>query len=205
LEAVKSAAHLQGATVNDLVLAAVSTALYRLLLGRGERVEEFVISVLFSARRHTTVAYLGNRSGIIPVLVPALGPAKTRLAAVAATTRTAKQQPPGASAAIIGPLSRIFARLGAYRFVIDHQHLVHTFVTNLRGPDHTLVIAGRPVTGIVPLGAISGNVTVAFAVLSYAGTLTITAIGDPKTCPDLTRLRDELSSALQALTVIGPS
>jgi WS/DGAT/MGAT family acyltransferase len=205
VEAVKTAARLQGATVNDLILAAVSTALHRLMLGRGECVEEFVISVLFAARRHTTVTYLGNRIGIIPVLVPAVGPAKTQLTTLAGTMRIAKQQPPGASAAIIGPISRILARLGAYRFFIDHQHLVHTFVTNLRGPEHSLVIADRPVTGIIPLGAISGNVTVAFAVLSYAGALTITTIADPETCPDLTRLREELARALRALTVTGPS
>jgi Ethanolamine utilization protein EutJ (predicted chaperonin) len=119
--------------------------------------------------------------------------------------RSVKQRPPGASTAIIGPISRAAAHLGAYRFVIDHQHLVHTFVTNLRGPERALAIAGRPVTGIIPLGAISGNVTVAFAVLSYAGALTITTIADPEACPDLIRLRDELSSALETLMVTGPS
>lgn len=205
VETVRTAAHAQGATVNDLILAAVSTALHRLLLGRGEFVDEFVISVLFSARRHTTAAYLGNRSGIIPVPVPAVGPSSSRLATVAATTRTAKQQPPGASAAILGPMSRVLARLGAYSYFTDHQRLVHTFVTNLRGPDRALAIAGTPVTGIIPLGAISGNITVAFAVLSYAGALTVTAIADPMTCPDLVRLREELSRALQALTVTEPS
>ena len=47
MEAVRTAAHMQGATVNDLILTAVATALHRLLLARGEYVEEFVISVLF--------------------------------------------------------------------------------------------------------------------------------------------------------------
>lgn len=97
-------------------------------------------------------------------------------------------------------MSRCLVHLGAYRFFIDHQHLVHTFVTNLRGPEQALAVAGRPVNRIIPLGVISGNVTVAFAVLSYADTLTITAIADPETCPDLARLREELLSAIQALT-----
>jgi WS/DGAT/MGAT family acyltransferase len=199
VEAVRTAARLQGATVNDLVLAAVSAALHTLLLGRGETLEEFVISVLFSARRHTTASYLGNRNGVIPVPIPAVGPAGTRLAAVAATTRAVKQHPPGSSTAILRPLSRLLARLGAYRYFIDHQRLVHTFVTNLRGPEHPLALAGAPVTGIIPLGAISGNVTVGFAALSYAGTLTITAIADPETCPDLTELNEELDGAVKVL------
>jgi hypothetical protein len=43
---------------------------------------------------------------------------------------------------------------------------------------------------------ITGNVTVAFAVLSYAGTLRVTVTVDPRCCPDLpalvARLQDEL-------------
>jgi hypothetical protein len=96
-------------------------------------------------------------------------------------------------------LSRLLARLGAYRYFIDHQRLVHTFVTNLHGPEHPLVLSGVPVTGIIPLGAISGNVTLAFAALSYAGTLTITAIADPQTCPDLAKLSKELDRAIKVL------
>jgi WS/DGAT/MGAT family acyltransferase len=199
LETVKTAARSHGATVNDLVLAAASAALHGLLQGRGETLEEFVISVLFSGRRHTTASSLGNRNGVIPVPVPAVGPAGTRLAAVAAATRALKQHPPGASTAILGPLSRLLARLGAYRYFIDHQRLVHTFVTNLHGPEHPLVLSGVPVTGIIPLGAISGNVTLAFAALSYAGTLTITAIADPQTCPDLAKLSKELDRAIKVL------
>jgi diacylglycerol O-acyltransferase len=118
VEAVRTAAHVQGATVNDLILTAVATALHRLLLARGEYVEEFVISLLFSARRHTTVTYPGNRSGIIPVTVPAVGPTKTRVATVASITRSIKQQPPGASTAIIGPISRIAA---PWRLPLRHR------------------------------------------------------------------------------------
>ncbi|WP_301178649.1 wax ester/triacylglycerol synthase domain-containing protein [Arthrobacter globiformis] len=200
LEAVKTAARAQGATVNDLVLTAAAAALNRLLLGRGETVNEFVISVPFSARRQTTINHLGNQNGVIPVPVPATGPADVRLCAVAAATRAAKRQPPGASSALLGPLSRLLERTGGFRYVIEHQRLVHTFVSDLRGPEHGMRLSGAEVTGIIPLGAISGNVTVAFAVLSYAGTLTITAIADPDTCPDLAELCKELTSEVQALT-----
>jgi len=50
------------------------------------------------------------------------------------------------------------------------------------------------------VSAIVGNVTVAFAVLSYAGTLTVTVIADPDTCPDRTVLVQELQRELDALT-----
>jgi WS/DGAT/MGAT family acyltransferase len=200
LETVKTAARAHGATVNDLVLTATAAALNRLLGGRGETVEEFMISVPFSARRQTTINHLGNQNGVIPVPVPATGPAAPRLAAVAAATRAAKQQPPGASTALLGPLSHLLARIGCFRYVIEHQRLVHTFVSDLRGPEQFIRLAGARVTGFIPLGAISGNVTVAFAVLSYAGTLTITAIADPEACPDLAVLADSLTHEIQAMT-----
>ena len=57
----------------------------------------------------------------------------------------------------------------------------------------------RPVTSIIPLSSAAGNVTVAFAVLSYAGSLTITVIADPDTCPDLSELRDVLEEELRVL------
>uniref|UniRef100_UPI00111140A1 WS/DGAT domain-containing protein n=1 Tax=Crystallibacter crystallopoietes TaxID=37928 RepID=UPI00111140A1 len=47
---------------------------------------------------------------------------------------------------------------------------------------------------------VTGNVTVAFAVLSYAGTLVVSLIADPDTCPDLGELRDGLENELQAMT-----
>ena len=200
LEAVKTAARAQGATVNDLVLTATAAALNKLLLGRGESVDEFVISVPFSARRQTTINHLGNQNGVIPVPVPAVGPAHRRLGAVAAATRAAKRQPPGASNALLGPLSRLLARIGGFRYVIDHQRLVHTFVSDLRGPEQLMRLSGARVTGIIPLGAISGNVTVAFAVLSYAGTLAITAIADPEACPDRAELCKELPRQMQDMT-----
>lgn len=200
LEAVKNAARAEGATVNDLVLTAAAAALNQLLSGRGESIDEFVISVPFSARRQTTINHLGNQNGVIPVPVPAVGPAGGRLAAVAAATRAAKRQPPGASSALLGPLSRFLARIGRFRYVIDHQRMVHTFVSDLRGPEHAIDLPDARVTGITPLGAISGNVTVAFAVLSYAGTLTITAIADPEACPDLSELSQALTREIHAMT-----
>jgi len=99
-------------------------------------------AVPFSSRRHANAGELGNRSGVIPVAVPAVGDRVSRLAAVAATTTAAKKNPPGASTALLGPLFRVLARVGVYRTFIDHQRMVHTFVTNVRGPERPLTLCG---------------------------------------------------------------
>ena len=76
--------------------------------------------------------------------------------------------------------------------------MVHTFVTNLRGPDQPVSIVGMAVTDLVPISLTTGNVTVAFAAFSYAGALTVTVVADPTHHPDLDVLLDALHDGLGA-------
>jgi Wax ester synthase-like Acyl-CoA acyltransferase domain/WS/DGAT C-terminal domain len=73
-----------------------------------------------------------------------------------------------------------------------------TFVTNLRGPKNPLQFAGAPVREIILIPATSGNVTVTFAVSSYAGTLRITILSDPDRMPDAPALAAALRQELTA-------
>jgi hypothetical protein len=70
--------------------------------------------------------------------------------------------------------------------------MIHAFVTNQRGPDAHLRMAGCPITGTIPVTATSGNVTVSFAALSYDGTLCLTVNSDPQWCPDVVLLEAAL-------------
>lgn len=202
LAAVHRTAHERGATVNDIVLAAVAGALQRVLAARGESVDRFVVSVPVSARRDATAAHLGNQVGVIPVDLPGTGDPLDRLDEIAAATRVAKQATRAASTALLGPIFRVLARLGIFQWFIDRQRLVHTFVTNVRGPDVQLRFLDAPIIDVVPIAVVTGNVTVSFAVLSYAGTIDITVIADPDACPDLLALRDALQDELDHLA--GP-
>ena len=113
---------------------------------------------------------------------------------------TREARGPGASSPVCSaPVSRLLARLGPYRRFIDRQRLVNTFVTDLRGPDVRLTFMDSPVTDVIALSMVTGNVTVGFAVLSYAGTLTVTIIVDPDVCPDLDRLASRLQEQLDRL------
>ena len=103
------------------------------------------------------------------------------------------------SMALIGPLFRALARLGVFGWFIDRQRVVHTFVTNLHGPGSGQTFLGATILEIVPVATVTGNVTVSFAALSYAGTLAVTIIADPEACPDLELLRDLLERQLEEL------
>jgi WS/DGAT/MGAT family acyltransferase len=185
LDAVKSAARRRGGTVNDVLLTAVAGALHTLLAERGESVDRLVISVPVSARQPGAARQLGNQVGVIPMMIPTTGDSSDRLATVAGITRDRKTHTPGASAALIGPVFRALARCGIFGWFIGHQHRVNTFVTDLAGPASEMTFAGRRVLDILAVPMITGNITIAFAALSYAGTLQISILADPGHCPDL--------------------
>jgi len=202
---LRAAAHADGGTVNDIVLAAVTGALRSVLLRRGENVDRFVISVPVSARVSATATRLGNQVGVIPLELPASGSPRERLSAIASISRQRKTTSPGASAALMALAFRTLARLGLLRWSLNRQRLVSTLVTNLRGPDTNLSFLGAAVARVIPVPSTMGNVTVAFGVLSYAGILTLTVVADPERCPDLPVLVEALQRELGALASSGRS
>ena len=199
LDPLHRAARAHRATVNDALLYAVGSALGDLLAARGEAVSELVVSMPMSSRREASAADLGNEVGAVPVRVPIGGPPAQRLETIARRTAEARRTTRAASTAVIGPVFRLLARLGVFGWFVDHQHLVHTFVTNLRGPDRPLGLLGVPIEAVHAVAMITGNVTASFAALSYAGSMGVTIIVDPDTCPDATALRDLLQHHLEEI------
>ena len=190
-----AASHRCGGTVNDALLTAVTGALGAVLAKRGEHVDELVVSIPVSTRRSTTAARLGNSTGVMPVALPIGGEALTRLTQIAAITRSHKKSVSSAT-----PVFRALKALGLTDWFMNHQHMVNTVVTNVHGPDQPMCLGGAPIVGLIPLSATTGNVTVAFAALSYAGAFTITVVADPDHVTDL----DVLTEALQAeLDLLG--
>jgi hypothetical protein len=200
LASVQRVAHAHGATVNDVVLTAVTGALHTVLRHRGEDADRFVISVPVAGRRSAGAGHLGNEVGVMTVPVTVTGALYERLAMIARSTRLRRPATPSASAALLGPVFRALTWLGLYRWFVDRQRLISTLVTNLHGPDVGLSFLATPITEIIPVTPITGNVTVGFGVLSYAGTLVITVTADPRRCPDLPILLAGLQSELDLLT-----
>lgn len=200
LGAIHAEAHRRGATVNDAVLAAIGGALRTLLAHRGERIDEFVVSEPVSVRAAATAGALGNRVNEMLVAVPAAGAA--RLGDIARRTRAAR----AASAVGVGSFAwlsaviRIAARTGLLRHYLNRQHMIHTVVSNVRGPANPLYFAGHRITDIVPISvAENWNVTVTFVAFSYGGTLTITVTADPEHLRDLDVLVAALRTELALL------
>ncbi|SER69426.1 wax ester/triacylglycerol synthase domain-containing protein [Lentzea albida] len=191
---LRTAAHRCGGTVNDALLSSVTGALGTVLAERGEHVDDLVVSVPVSTRRSTTAAHLGNSTGVMPVALPTGGDTWSRLTRIAATTRSHKK-----TATPVTPVFRLLQGLGIADWFMNHQHMVNTVVTNVHGPDRPVRLGGVPVVGLIPLSATTGNVTVAFAALSYAGTFTVTVVADPDRTPDLAAITEALQAELDLL------
>jgi hypothetical protein len=195
---VRDLGHAHDGTVNDVVLAAVAGALRTLLAARGEQLGEVTVTVPVAARRAVTGGALGNQIGIMTVTVPATGDFGTRITRTAEITRERKSHARGASAALFVPAFLLLARIGLLRWFARHQRAVQTFVTNLPGPEDPLTFGGAAVRAIIPIPTTTGNVTVTFAAMSYAGTLRITILSDPARTPDASALAAALRHELSA-------
>jgi hypothetical protein len=196
-----------GATVNDALLVAVSMALSDLLAARGESVPEFRVGIVVAGRRSADVAHLGNATSPLLLTVPAVGPAGERLRRIAGVVRRERDEATATAAvAVVGPLIRLAASTGLYGRWLRSQQRLHTLVSDVPGPPAPLTLGGLGVSRLVPIGVgDSGNVTVSFVCLSYAGTLAVTAVADPDRVPDLPRLIAALQSALDGLGASGPA
>jgi hypothetical protein len=186
-------AHRRGVTVNDLVLTAVSGAVGTVLLRRGEHLHELMVSEPISARRSATVAELGNQTGVVVLPIITDPDRDARLRTISALSASRRGQRRGTSAMPMGLAFRALAALGVFQFFIDHQRLVHTFVTNVRGPTAPMTFAAHEVMAVMPVAVTPGNVGLCFEILSYAGQLAVTVVADP----DVVGEQDLLTNLLE--------
>jgi len=202
LDDVVALAHRAGGTVNDVVLAAVTGVLFKVLAARGEHPARLVVSVPVSGRRSTTTNRLGNDTGVRPIAVPPVADDHARLAAIVAMTKRNSTLQRASSAGPLGLAFRALSRLGVFRLFVEHQRLVHTFETNVRGPVEPVLLGGHMVRTIVPAAVNPGNIGVSFDVLSYAGVLGVTVVTDPEIVTEPDRLKDELVHVLVSLLTL---
>jgi diacylglycerol O-acyltransferase len=207
LDLAKQIAHEHHAKVNDVVLAAVAGGLRELLARRGEPVEELVLRAMvpISLHREQPGQASGNQDGSMVVPLPLGEPDPVRrLQLIAAQTaaRKHKAHPQAGSGLFRFALAqRAFVRL------LARQRLMNITVTNVPGPPVPLYLAGAPLLELFPVVSLAGNLTLAVAVLSYAGQLNLTAVADRDGCGDVEVFAQGVRSALDDLarSVLVPS
>lgn len=192
LEDVKAIKREFGGTVNDVVLAAISSGFRALLLERGEepRAHEIPSLVPVSVRAQGDEASFGNQvSATVADLPVHIADPVERLAAVRAELDSLKQS----NEALVGQTLNVAARYSPYplaswlvrrAFSLPQREIV-TVTTNVPGPRQQLYWMDRRLEEIIPYVPIASTVRTGISIFSYSGNLTFGITGDYTANPDL--------------------
>ena len=181
-----------GGTVNDVVLAAISSGLRALLLSRGEQPEPHEVPSLVpvSVRAPGDEGSFGNQvSATVADLPVHISDPVERLAAVRTELDSLKESNEaviGESLVALGhyslyPLASWLVRLA---FWLPQREIV-TITTNVPGPGQPLYCMGRRLEEIIPYVPIASTIRTGISIFSYAGNVAFGITGDYAANPDL--------------------
>jgi WS/DGAT/MGAT family acyltransferase len=216
LDDVKTIKNELGGTVNDVVLAAISSGFRALLLSRGERPGPHMIPSLVpvSVRAPGEESIYENRVSVIVANLPVhLSDPVAQLATVRgelSELKESKEAAVGEALVSLGrftpyPLASLAVRL-AYRLP---QHEIVTVTTNVPGPRQPLYGLGRRLLEIIPYVPIATTLRTGVSIFSYCDQVTFGITGDYATTPDIEVLargiEDGIAGLLEAARPARPA
>jgi diacylglycerol O-acyltransferase len=196
-----------GGSINDVVLAACTTGLRRLLLARGEEPPRRGLRAMvpMNVRQTSERLMLGNRVSSLFVDLPvAIEGGHERYKRIASETERLKTS--GAAggteamldlAALAPPLVHATLARSVYA-----TRLFNVTITNVPGPQIPLYAHGallREVHPVVPLAAAH---SVGIAIFSYNGLVTFGVIADRDSTPDIDVLTNGIEAGIDELLVL---
>ncbi len=192
-----------GCKVNDVALAVIAGALRRFLPPEASAARRRVRALIpMNVRRDDEHLALGNRvSGMFAALPIDVADARERLHVIATEMRTAKETGQArafdlalsVTGAVPTALAPLLARLA------QAWPVAHTVCTNVPGPREARALLGRRVLELHPMVPLAAGIGLGFAILSYAGKISITATADATLVPDADRLPAALKAAADEL------
>jgi len=202
LDRVKTAGRRAGATINDVLVAAVTGALREELSRRDGLSDEVHIMVPFNLRPldEPLPRELGNDFALILLGLPVgIEDRGARLREVKIRMDAIKRSHEGPIA--YGMLSAIGMTPPAVEdqligFFTDKASAV---VTNVPGPREPVYFAGTPVQGVLVWAPCSGSIGMTVSIFSYAGDVTVGFMADIGIVPDPGPLVDAFDAELRAL------
>lgn len=199
---LKAASHAAGGTVNDVVLAAVTSGLRSFLIERGVPLaHDLAVKALVpvSERGVEEMPTLGNRvSGVLVPLPVGVGDPDQRLATIVATMRRLKASGEADSVDAFLHAADLLPAPVARAMVVgaNHQRFINLVVTNVPGPPIPLYLLGAEMLEAFPVVPLAANLTVGVAILSYNGALNIGLTADADACPDVDVLAQGIERGL---------
>jgi diacylglycerol O-acyltransferase / wax synthase len=195
-----------GGTVNDVVLAAITSGFRDLLMERGELSEGLVVRSLvpISIRCADERGVVTNRlSAVLANLPVAESDPIRRLRLVIdqmdQIKRTRQAATAGLLTEVLGAAPPALIQLGARAAFQIPQPLVQTMTTNVPGPQFPLYILGRKMLQAHPYAPIGDNMKIAIAIFSYLGQLSFGITAESSAAPDLDILSEGIRHGLAEL------
>jgi diacylglycerol O-acyltransferase / wax synthase len=193
-----------GCKVNDVVLAVITGALRLHLAARGVSPAGCRVRTLVpvNVRRRDEHLTLGNRvSGMLACLPVDVDDPVERLHRIAEQMRGLKEQGQqrafdlvlGLAGTAPAPIMTLLGRIGG------RWPLINTVCTNVPGSREPRYVLGRRVVSMHPIVPLALGIGLGFAILSYAGEISICATADPSLVPNADRLPEALTTSMREL------
>jgi WS/DGAT/MGAT family acyltransferase len=203
LQPVKDIGRALGATINDVLLAALTNALRKYLVAHDAlTVDDLFTSVPVSLRGPDAdlPRTLGNRFGVVPVLLP-VGvddPVEQLLEVKRRIDEIKESQLPIVSFGLISVGALATPEVDRMIHRINQDHSIGV-TTNVPGPRHPVYVCGAEVLGMWGMGGLSGNMNLSFGIFSLAGRLNFAVHSDVGITPDPERILDYFLESIDDL------
>jgi len=200
LDRVKAVRHAAGATVNDVLLAAVSLMLSEFL--GADAPGHAVALVPVSVRTDDDSGELGNRISTVFVDLPLTGEPLERVRAINRVTTAAKGSAQVRAGALIvgatGLAPPIVSSLAVR--AMSGPRLFNLVVSNVPGPQQTFYLDGVPLREVFPAVPLNPrNQALSIGAVSYDGTVGFGLLADRNAVPDVADAAAGLERAVERL------
>lgn len=207
LARVKRIAHAHDATVNDVLMAALSGALRHYLLERGSPVREIQAMVPFNLRPldEPVPRELGNKFGLVFLPLPVgVSGSLRRLIEVHKRMGEIKRSREGAVSYGLLSATGLTPEPLERRIVDLFTGKGTAIVTNVPGPSEPVYLAGVPVRAVLVWAPTSGHIGMSVSMFSYRGEVTIGLMVDAALIPKPDEVVLQLDRELAALAQLEP-
>ena len=206
LQDVKRVRAATGATVNDVLLAAVALMLSEYL--RDDAPERVVALVPVSVRTESDSGELGNRISTVFVDLPMRGEPLDRLASISAAMQEVKASAQVRAGALIvgaaGLAPPIVSALAAR--AMSAPRVFNLVVSNVPGPQQTFYLDGVPLREVYPAVPLNPrNQALSIGILSYDGGVYFGLLADRGALPDVADAADALETGMARLVAALPA
>ncbi|HTX46483.1 MAG TPA: wax ester/triacylglycerol synthase family O-acyltransferase [Solirubrobacteraceae bacterium] len=208
LDEIKRIAHRHDATVNDVLLAAVSGALRHYLQDLGGPVAEIQAMVPFNLRPldEPIPRELGNKFGLVflPLPVGTSGSYR-RLTQVHHRMQAIKDGRDGAVSYGLLSVAGLTPEPVERRIVDLFSAKGTAVMTNVPGPKQPVYLAGTAIRSVLVWAPTSGHIGMSVSIFSYRGEVTVGLMVDAALVPDASAIVLGLEQELKALGSIKPA